>query len=121
MLHLSSSRHRLRCKQFPMPHLILDLTPDRYDGCIPSALVTVGSNVSSLGRLLARLNVQLISTNEGGVVMLESGDAPNLKATLKNTIRAAITNTEGNDGYQSFLNDRDVSLTPATDRNATKH
>ncbi|PLB44719.1 origin recognition complex, subunit 3 [Aspergillus steynii IBT 23096] len=82
-------------------------SPKTYDGCIPSALVTVGSNVSSLGRLLARLNDQLISTNEGGVVMLESGDAPNLKATLKNTIRAAITNTEGNDGYQSFLNDRD--------------
>ncbi|KAI9044610.1 putative origin recognition complex subunit 3 [Aspergillus affinis] len=82
-------------------------SPETYDGCIPSALVTVGSNVSSLGRLLARLNDQLISTNEGGVVMLDSGDAPNLKATLKNTIRAAIANTEGNAGYQSFLNDRD--------------
>lgn len=121
MLRLSLGRHRLRRKQNPMPLVLLRLTPDRYDGCIPSALVTVGSNVSSLGRLLARLNDQLISTNEGGVVMLESGDAPNLKATLKNTIRAAITNTEGNDGYQSFLNDRDVSLTPATDTNATRY
>lgn len=47
--------------------------------------------------------------------MLESGDAPNLKTTLKNIIRFAITNTEGNNGYQSFLTDREVvMLRPAT-------
>jgi hypothetical protein len=40
--------------------------------------------------------------------VLESGDAPNLKTTLKNIIRAAVINTEGNDGYQSFLTDREV-------------
>ncbi|KAB8257530.1 origin recognition complex subunit 3 N-terminus-domain-containing protein [Aspergillus pseudonomiae] len=78
-----------------------------YDGCIPTALITVGSNVSSLGRLLAKLNNQLTASEEGGVVILESGDAPNLKATLKNIIRAAVTNTEGNDGYQNFLTDRE--------------
>lgn len=44
------------------------------------------------------------------MVVLESGDAPNLKTTLKNIIRGAVTNTEGNDGYQSFLTDRDVGL-----------
>ncbi|KAJ5312886.1 hypothetical protein PENANT_c049G07759 [Penicillium antarcticum] len=76
------------------------------NGCIPTALVTVGSNVSSLSRLLSRLNEQLISTEEGSVVVLESGDAPNLKTTLKNIIRATITNTDGNDGYQRFLTDR---------------
>ena len=81
-----------------------------YDGCIPSALVTVGSNVSSLGRLVTRLNERLITSGEGGVVVLESGDAPNIKATLKNIIRAAVTNTEGNDGYQNFLTDREVGL-----------
>ncbi|KAL4996536.1 origin recognition complex subunit 3 N-terminus-domain-containing protein [Aspergillus recurvatus] len=79
---------------------------DTYGGCIPAALITVGSNVSSLTRLLSRLNDQLTSAGEGGVIALESGDAPNLKTTLKNIIRAAITNTEGNDGYQSFLTDR---------------
>ncbi|BCR90809.1 putative origin recognition complex subunit 3 [Aspergillus chevalieri] len=78
-----------------------------YDGCIPSALMTVGSNVSSLGRLLARLNERLITGGEGGVVVLESGDAPNIKTTLKNIIRGAVTNTEGNDGYQNFLTDRE--------------
>ncbi|GIK07460.1 hypothetical protein Aspvir_003126 [Aspergillus viridinutans] len=80
---------------------------ETYKGCIPAALVTVGSNVSSLGRLLARLNDQLTSTGEGGVVVLESGDTPNLKTTLKNIIRAAVTNTEGNDGYQKLLTDRE--------------
>lgn len=72
--------------------------------------MTVGSNVSSLSRLLARLNDQLTSSGEGGVVVLESGDAPNLKTSLKNIIRAAVTNTEGNDGYQKFLTDRTVSF-----------
>lgn len=82
----------------------------RCNGCIPTGLVTVGSNVSSLSRLLSRLNDQLLSNNEGGVVVLESGDAPNLKTTLKNIIRAVITNTEGNDGYHKFLTDRSVCL-----------
>ncbi|KAE8145136.1 origin recognition complex subunit 3 N-terminus-domain-containing protein [Aspergillus avenaceus] len=82
-------------------------SPQTYDGCIPTALVTVGSNVSSLGRLLAKLNNQLTTAEQGGVVVLESGDAPNLKTTLKNIIRAAIANTEGNDGYQNFLTDRE--------------
>ncbi|KAJ5313853.1 uncharacterized protein N7443_000737 [Penicillium atrosanguineum] len=81
-------------------------SPQTCNGCIPTALVTVGSNVSSLSRLLSRLNDQLITSGEGGVVVLESGDAPNLKTSLKNIIRAAVTNTEGNDGYQKFLTDR---------------
>ncbi|RAH56579.1 origin recognition complex subunit [Aspergillus piperis CBS 112811] len=82
-------------------------SPQTYDGCIPAALVTVGSNVSSLARLLARLNDQFTTAGDGGAIVLESGDAPNLKTTLKNIIRFAITNTEGNDGYQSFLTDRE--------------
>ena len=69
----------------------------------------MGSNVSSLTRLLARLNEQLAASEEGGVVVLESGDAPNLKTTLKNIIRAAITTTEGNEGYQKFIAGRAVS------------
>ncbi|TQB74860.1 hypothetical protein MPDQ_004091 [Monascus purpureus] len=81
-------------------------TSEVYDGCIPTALVTVGSNVSSLSRLLSRLNSHLTSLEQGGVVVLESGDAPNLKTALKNIIRGAITNTEGNEGYQELLTDR---------------
>ncbi|CAG7959445.1 unnamed protein product [Penicillium salamii] len=85
---------------------VRETSPQTCDGCIPTALVTVGSNVSSLSRLLSRLNGQLISAEEGSVVVLESGDAPNLKTTLKNIIRATVTNTDGNDGYQRFLTDR---------------
>ncbi|KAJ5981619.1 hypothetical protein N7522_013247 [Penicillium canescens] len=85
---------------------VRDTSPQTCNGCIPTALVTVGSNVSSLSRLLSRLNDQLISTEEGSVVVLESGDAPNLKTALKNIIRATVTNTDGNDGYQKFLTDR---------------
>ncbi|KAJ5558164.1 Origin recognition complex subunit 3 [Penicillium sp. DV-2018c] len=85
---------------------VRDTSPRTCDGCIPTAMVTVGSNVSSLSRLLARLNDQLVSTEEGSVVVMESGDAPNLKTTLKNIIRTAVTNTDGNDGYQKFLKDR---------------
>ncbi|KAJ5577821.1 uncharacterized protein N7459_006785 [Penicillium hispanicum] len=85
---------------------VRETSPQTCNGCIPTALVTVGSNVSSLSRLLARLNDQLATSGEGGVVVLESGDAPNLKTSLKNIIRAAVTDTEGNDGYQKFLTDR---------------
>ena len=89
-------------------HSMSEANWHRYNGCIPTALVTVGSNVSSLGRLLHRLHDKLTAAEVGGVVVLESGDAPNLKSALKNIIRAAITSTEGNDGYQSLLNGRDV-------------
>ncbi|OQE31442.1 hypothetical protein PENSTE_c001G01145 [Penicillium steckii] len=85
---------------------VRETSPETCNGCIPTALVTVGSNVSSLSRLLSRLNEQLTSSGEGGVVVLESGDAPNLKSSLKNIIRLAVTNTEGNDGYHKFLTDR---------------
>lgn len=110
---LLSDRHRSRRTDIPPLGPIFglqNLTGNRYKGCIPAALVTVGSNVSSLGRLLARLNDQLTATGEGGVVVLESGDTPNVKTTLKNIIRAAVTNTEGNDGYQKLLTDREVRL-----------
>ncbi|OJJ46290.1 hypothetical protein ASPZODRAFT_133320 [Penicilliopsis zonata CBS 506.65] len=81
-------------------------SPETYNDCIPTALVTVGSNVSALSRLLSRLNSRLTTSGEGGVVAIESGDAHNLKTALKNIIRGAITNTEGSDGFQRFLTDR---------------
>lgn len=110
----SLSYERIPLKRTPSPGEALrdcDLTlTSRCNGRIPTGLITVGSNVSSLTRLLSRLNEQLLTSGEGGVVVLESGDAPNLKTSLKNIIRAAITNTEGNDGYQKFLTDRAVCL-----------
>jgi hypothetical protein len=112
----SLSYERIRLKRTPSPcdneaPRDCDLTlTSRCNGRIPTGLITVGSNVSSLTRLLSRLNEQFLTSGEGGVVVLESGDASNLKTSLKNIIRAAITNTEGNDGYQKFLTDRAVRL-----------
>ena len=46
----------------------------------------------------------------GEVVIVASCDSPNLKITLKNIIRGAITNTDGNDGYKDFLANRTVMI-----------
>jgi origin recognition complex subunit 3 len=72
----------------------------------------MGSDVSSLTRLLDRLNHRLKNEENGGVVVLESGNSPNLKTVLKNIVRAAITNVDGDENYQKILNDRAVCLSP---------
>jgi origin recognition complex subunit 3 len=77
---------------------------------IPTALVTMGSNVSALTRLLHILHRRLMEEEKGQVVLLESGDAPNLKTVLKNIIRSTVTNTEGNEGYQKLFTDRIVCI-----------
>ncbi|EED16020.1 origin recognition complex subunit 3, putative [Talaromyces stipitatus ATCC 10500] len=81
-------------------------SPDAYNGCIPTSLVTIGSNVSALPRLLDILHRRLISDKSGQVILLESGDAPNLKAVLKTIIRTAVTSTSGNDAYQNLFADK---------------
>ncbi|KKA20761.1 Uncharacterized protein T310_5211 [Rasamsonia emersonii CBS 393.64] len=83
-------------------------SPETYSGRIPTALVTIGSNVTALTRLLGRLHLRLVEEKKGEVVLLESGDAPNLKTVLKNIIRTAVTNTEGNEGYQKLFTDSTV-------------
>jgi origin recognition complex subunit 3 len=80
----------------------------RYGGRIPTALVTIGSNVSALHRLLDRLRRHLIAESRGEVVFLESGDAPNLKTVLRNIIRTTVTSSEGNESYQKIFTDRAV-------------
>ncbi|GAM38774.1 hypothetical protein TCE0_033r09783 [Talaromyces pinophilus] len=81
-------------------------SPEAYGGCIPTSLVTIGSNVSALPRLLDILHRRLTTEKSGQVVLLESGDAPNLKAVLKTIIRTAVTSTSGNDAYQNLFNDK---------------
>ncbi|KAL1867592.1 Origin recognition complex subunit 3 [Paecilomyces lecythidis] len=84
-----------------MSSFIADSTPGSHD-YIPTALINIGSNVSSFGRLLDRIHNRLLSRKEGGVVVLESEDAPNLKTALKNIIRAGVSIFEGNEGYQEL-------------------
>ncbi|CRG92193.1 Origin recognition complex subunit 3 [Talaromyces islandicus] len=81
-------------------------SPELYDGRIPTSLVTIGSNVSALPRLLDALHRRLIAQGSGQVILLESGDAPNLKAALKTIIRTAVTSTEGNEAYQKIFTHR---------------
>jgi origin recognition complex subunit 3 len=71
--------------------------------------VTTGSNVSALPRLLDSLHHHLMVEGRGEVISLESGDAPNLKTVLRNIIRIAVTNIEGNENYQKVFTDRAVS------------
>ena len=63
--------------------------------------------MSSLSRLLERLGSDKAKAE---VVILDSGDAPNLKTALKNIIRTAITNAEGTEHYQKLINDRAVGV-----------
>ncbi|OKL56863.1 hypothetical protein UA08_07830 [Talaromyces atroroseus] len=81
-------------------------SPELFNGCIPTSLVTIGSNVSALPRLLDILHRRLTTQNCGQVILLESGDAPNLKAVLKTIIRVAVTSTSGNDAYQKLFTDK---------------
>lgn len=74
----------------------------RSHGHIPTALINIGSSVASFGRLLDRIHDRLLTSKEGGVVVLESEDAPNLKAALKTIIRAGVSIFEGNEGYQEL-------------------
>ncbi|KAK2759090.1 hypothetical protein FQN54_003189 [Arachnomyces sp. PD_36] len=101
ILHNADEKIRQEITDF-----IVTVSPESCDGRVPTGLITVGPNVSSLVRLLQRLNQHLNIEKPGNhVVVLESGDAPNLKTALKNIIRIAITATEGNDGYQASLKD----------------
>ncbi|KAJ9297613.1 hypothetical protein DTO271G3_4388 [Paecilomyces variotii] len=85
-----------------MSSFIADSTSRRSHGHIPTALINIGSSVASFGRLLDRIHDRLLTSKEGGVVVLESEDAPNLKTALKTIIRAGVSIFEGNEGYQEL-------------------
>ncbi|KAJ9242544.1 hypothetical protein DTO169E5_3107 [Paecilomyces variotii] len=85
-----------------MSSFIADSTSGTSHGHIPTALINIGSSVASFGRLLDRIHDRLLTSKEGGVVVLESEDAPNLKTALKTIIRAGVSIFEGNEGYQEL-------------------
>ncbi|PGH18495.1 hypothetical protein AJ80_04465 [Polytolypa hystricis UAMH7299] len=79
-------------------------SPESHEGRIPTGLVTFGSNLSAMGRLLELLRTQLQTEGSGRVVTLDSGDASNLKAALKHIIRAATNDTsDGVDMSQDLI------------------
>ena len=69
----------------------------RYERHIPTGLIATGPNIASQGLLFEQLAERLSSNIEGPVVLLQSGDAPNLKTTLKKLIRSATNQQEGID------------------------
>ncbi|EEQ88891.1 origin recognition complex subunit 3 [Blastomyces dermatitidis ER-3] len=79
---------------------------DNGNGRIPAGLITLGSNFSSIGRLLDRLHRQMQSTAIGQVVALDSGDASNLKTVLKYIIRSGTSVVRDVDGDQDLPTDR---------------
>ncbi|ODH39835.1 hypothetical protein ACO22_01778 [Paracoccidioides brasiliensis] len=81
-------------------------SPESCNGRIPAGLIALGSNISSMGRLLVRLHEQMQSSDTGQVVALDSGDASNLKTVLKHIIRSATNDNGGNDGDQGISMDR---------------
>ena len=56
----------------------------------------------------------------GEAVVLESGNASNLKTTLKNIIRGAITSIDGNDWDQDFWTNSTVIHTKQQLKNDAK-
>ncbi|PGH10089.1 origin recognition complex subunit 3 [Blastomyces parvus] len=81
-------------------------SPDNCNGRIPAGLITLGSNLSSIGRLLDRLHRQMQSAATGPVVALDSGDASNLKTVLKHIIRSSTSAVNDMDGDQGLPTDR---------------
>ncbi|KAI5286718.1 hypothetical protein KEM52_001885, partial [Ascosphaera acerosa] len=69
---------------------VVQQSDETSDGRLPAGLVKVGCNMSSMNRLVKRLKAALHEGNEARVVVLESGDAPNLKSTVKHIVKEAI-------------------------------
>ena len=82
----------------------------RFNGRIPTGVITLGSNISSIGRLFHRLQEQMQTRRRVRVVVLDSGDATNLKTVLKTLIRSTISGSEEDESTEDFTTDRVVNL-----------
>lgn len=74
---------------------------------IPTGFIVTGPNIASQGLLFQQISNHLRAEINGPVVVLRSGDAPNLKAVLKKVIRDA-TNQKG-----SLDEEDDISSGPS--------
>lgn len=71
------------------------IQPEHEDH-IPTGLISTGPNVSQV-LLFEQLAERLSTSIEGPVIVLQSGDAPNLKTALKKLIRSATNQLDGVD------------------------
>ena len=85
------------------------LIPDRYSDQIPSGLIVTGPNIASQELLFGQITATLRSHASGTVIVLRSGDAPNLKTLLKKLIRDA-TNQKEDDDEDAHTLQKDVGF-----------
>ena len=71
------------------------LTSFRNRDEIASAFIVTGANIASQDLLFEQLGERLQRETDGAFVRIRSGEAPNLKATLKKIIREATKTIEG--------------------------
>ncbi|KAL1960792.1 hypothetical protein VTO42DRAFT_6622 [Malbranchea cinnamomea] len=76
------------------------------NGRIPTGVITLGSSISSTGRLFYQLQKQVEAAGDVRVAILGSGDVTNLKTTLKFLIRAVISSQEGDESPHDFTANR---------------
>lgn len=70
--------------------LLYSSTPRTIEG-LPTGFIVTGPNIASQDLLFQQLSVRLRKETNDPVVVVRSGDAPNLKATLKQIIRDATS------------------------------
>ncbi len=73
---------------------------------LPTGLILCGPKAGSQTSLLERWKSTRSQASSAIVVGLDPTQAANLITVLKNLIRAAVTQVDGLDGYQKFLNER---------------
>lgn len=77
---------------------------------MPTGFIVTGPNIASQGLLFQQLSERLKSEINGPVVILRSGGASNLKASLKQLIRDA-TNQRAADEYEGVSFEKEVQAT----------
>ncbi len=73
---------------------------------LPTGIISCGPKAGSETNLLEQWKSTQAQSSSAIVVSLDSPQAATLMIALKNLIRAAITQVDGADGYQTFLDER---------------
>jgi origin recognition complex subunit 3 len=85
---------------------VKDAPPGGGQERLRAGLISCGPKAGPQKGLLDQWQSTQSQKQTASVVSLDPTQASNLMTTLKNLIRAAITQVDGADGYQTFLNER---------------
>jgi hypothetical protein len=106
----------MRYQMSNAPHIpvkYIGLNNFRHGGKTPAGLIVTGPNIASQELLFGQLATHLRSVTGDIVVILRSGDAPNLKTVLKKLIRDATSqrsDLDDNDDDEQTLQQKDVGF-----------